>query len=234
MTLLSICQDAADEIGIARPTAIVGSQQPEVQKLLRYAKKEGKEIIKRGYWQGIRKEQTFTSLAQETQTSMIPSDFDRFVNGTFWNRTRRRPLLGPVTPQEWQNLKAWTSSPVQDTFIIRGSSVLINPAPPAGETFAFEYISKNYCESSGGTDQSVWTVDTDLPLLPDELFVLGIKWRYLEGEGLPFENAYANYESQVRQALTGDTAKRTVNMAARSPYGSPRPGIVVPEGDWSV
>jgi hypothetical protein len=51
---------------------------------------------------------------------------------------------------------------------------------------------------------------------------------------LPFENALANYESQVRQALTGDTAKRTVNMAARSPYGSPRPGIVVPEGDWSI
>jgi hypothetical protein len=234
MTLLTICADAADEIGITRPSSITGSQEPTDQKLFRYAKKEGRELLKRGYWQGVRQEQTFTTLAQETQTAMIPADFDRFVNETFWNRTRRRPLLGPVTPQQWQNLKAWTSSPVQDTFIIRGSDVLIDPAPPAGETLAFEYISSYYCTDSGGTPISVWTADTDLPRLPEELFILGIKWRFLEGEGLPFENALANYEAQVRQALTGDTAKRTVNMAARSPYGSPRPGIVVPEGDWSV
>ena len=34
--------------------------------------------------------------------------------------------------------------------------ILINPAPSAGHTFAYEYMSKNWCESSGGTDQAAW------------------------------------------------------------------------------
>lgn len=234
LTLLQICQSAADEVGIMRPDAVIGSQAPEVQKLLRYAVKEGREVIKRGYWQGLRSEQTFTSLAQESQTNMIPTDFDRFVNETFWNRSRRRPLLGPVTPQQWQNIKAWTTSPVQDTFIVRGSNILISPVPAAGQTFAFEYISKNYCQSSGGTAQSVWTADTDTPRLPDEIFVLGVTWRYKQSEGLPFENDLGAYEGQIKQYLTSDTAKRTISMSQSQVGMNGRPGVVVPEGDWSI
>lgn len=233
-TLLSICQDAAAEIGLPVPASVASNQDTAIVKLFRYAKKEGRELSKRGYWQVLRSEQTFTSLAQETQTSMIPTDFDRFVNGTFWNRTAKRPLVGPVTPQEWQTIKSWSSSPMQDTFTMRGSDILINPVPPAGQTFAFEYMSKNYCTDSGGTPKAEWTLDTDIPLLPEELFILGVRWRFLQGEGFDFQSVLATYEGQVKQALIGDTPKRTLNMSGNNDFGGRMPGVVVPEGYWNV
>lgn len=234
LTLLQICQAVADKVSIPRPAAVVGSQLPEVQSLLFFAVEEGGEVIKKGYWQGLRTERTFTSVATETQTNMIPSDFDRFVNETFWNRSRRRPLFGPATPQEWQNIKAWTTSPVQDTFTVRGSNILIAPVPAAGQTFAFEYISKNYCQSSGGTSQSIWTADTDTPRLPDDIFVRGITWRYKQSIGQPWENDFGAYEAQIKRYLTSDTPKRTISMSQTSVGMNGRPGVVVPEGDWSI
>lgn len=233
MTLLSLLQDAADEIGIRRPAAVVSSADTEVQKLLRYAKKEGLELPKRGEWQELRTPSTFTSLATETQTGMVPSDLARFVNETFWNRSARRRLFGPLNSQDWQTLKAMSSSPIVDTFTFYGSNILIQPVPTAGETYAFEYISSKYCQSSGGTAQTVWTADDDTARIPEEVFTLGVIWRFLAGEGLPYQQAQATYEKQIAQYLTGNKPKRTVDMTGGGDYGR-APGIYVPEGYWNI
>lgn len=233
MTLLSLTQDAADEIGIRRPTSVIGSSDPEVQKLLRYAKKEGKELPKRGEWQELRTPSTFTSVATETQTGMVPTDLARFVNETFWNRSARRMLFGPLNSQQWQTLKAMSSSPIVDTFTYYGNNILIQPVPAAGQTYAFDYITRNYCADAGGTPLAVWTADTDVGRIPEEIFTLGIVWRFLQGEGLPFQTAQATYETQIRQYLTGNKPKRTVNMATGGEWNR-YPGIYVPEGYWNI
>jgi hypothetical protein len=73
MTLLSICIAVADEVGIERPTSIVGNAQPTSQKLLRYANKTGTRLMKKVAWEVLRKEKTFTSVATETQTGILGS-----------------------------------------------------------------------------------------------------------------------------------------------------------------
>ena len=142
MTLLTTLQDVAVKIGIDRPSSVIGSTDTTVKELLSFAQEEGKSLSKANDWQILIKEQTFTTTATETQASAIPSDFDRFVNETFWNRSKYRTLTGPLTPQEWQAVKASTISPVTDCFRYRGGSLLIAPTPTAGETMAFEYVSK--------------------------------------------------------------------------------------------
>lgn len=232
MTLLSIIQGACDRSGLSRPPAVVSSTDQQVRELLALANEEGLQLSRRHDWQKLTKEATFTSVATETQTAMVPSDLDRFVNGTFWNRSQRRQFVGPLSPQEWQQIKAMTTGPIPENFRFRGSNILIQPVPTAGETFAFEYVSTQWCESSGGTDQSEWAADTDVALLPERLFVLGVTWRFKQLKGLPFTEDLAMYDGQVNQAILRDRPMRVLNMASAS--RDRRPGIFVPDGDWNL
>lgn len=231
MSLLTIVQNAAIKIGVSKPDTVINNTGLEVMELFSHAKEEGKELMRRYDWQVLRKEKTETTVATEEQTA-LPSDFDRFVNETFWNRTRRHPLYGPLTPQEWQYNKSWVSSPVTDSFTVRGGKILINPVPTAGETLAYEYISKNYCQTSGGTAQAEWAADTDTGILDESIMELGIIVRFKLSKGLDATSDIAKYDTQVMLAMGRDGPKRTLNMA--SSYPNVGPNIIVKEGDWSV
>ena len=230
MSLLTIGQDAADQLGIVRPSTVYGNAAVEVRKLLRYANQAGRHLCKLD-WQELRTEKTFTSLAAETQTAMVATDLDHFVDETFWNRTSKRPLYGPKTPQEWQTIKATVTSGVVDSFTYRGTDILVNPTPTAGHTFAYEYISTKFCESSGGTPAAAWAADTDVARISEELFTLEIVWRYKHGEGLPYQDDFNVCEEFKKKLFGQDTMRRTISMTGDGMRTGP--GVIVPEGSWS-
>lgn len=226
-------QAAARLIGIPAPSTVIGNTDPQAAELLACAQDEGFDLMRRGLWQALMTVKTFTAVAQTVQTSAVPSDYDRFVQETFWNRTRKRPLYGPVTAQEWENLVAWTSSPVVDTFRFVGDNIWIIPNPTAGDTMAYEYISENWCESSGGTGQAEWAADTDVGVLDERIMTLGVVWRFKQKKGLPFMADYDKWDARARQALVQDMPQRTINYGDGVSTGR-RPGISVPEGSWQV
>ena len=233
-TLLSIVNDAQDALGLPRDTVVVSSTDQTTITLLRLANQEGRELARRHSWQALVTEKTFTSTATEEQSSVIPTDLDRFVNESFYNRTRHRRLIGPLTATEWQGNKGITASILIDAFRVRGDAFLITPTPAAGDTYAYEYVSKNWCEDSGGTGQAAWVADDDVPRLDAELMTLGLVWRFNKSKGLGYAEDFATYQQQVTQAIMRDGARRTINLAtderlfdnARAPY--------VPEGDWNL
>jgi hypothetical protein len=61
----------------------------------------------------------------------------------------------------------------------RGDDVLIAPTATAGDTYAFEYVSLNWCQSAAAAEQAAWAADTDTGILSEELMTDGIVWRYL-------------------------------------------------------
>lgn len=214
MTLLSICQDAADEIGIQQPSSIISNADPDAQKLLRLANKVGKRLMKGYAWQVLRKEQTFTSVATETQTSILPSDFDRFVSETFWNRTDKVLLSGPIHATEWQSLKALNySDETRPKFVHRGSSVLVIPTMSAGKTLAFEYVSQNWCQSSGGTGQTAWAADTDTGVLDEELLTLALIVAHLATEGLPLDQPLNDFNKYCDRMIKNDQPDGNILVA---------------------
>lgn len=230
MTLLSMIRDVCAEVGLPRPTAVIAATDPTMRALLSHAQEEGATLARLGPWQKLRKEKTFTSLASETQTAMVATDLARFVDGTFWNRTRRRPFVGPLSPQDWQRMKATTALANSDMFTVRGGDILMSPTPTAGHTFAYEYVSTQWCESSGGTDQSVWTADTDVGLLDERLMKLGIIWRFKKQRGLAFDADYSLWDFAVHNALGQEAPHGLIDMSGAP--GPLRPGIIAPEGDW--
>ena len=231
MSLLTIIQGAAIKIGIDRPTSIIGSQAVEVMELVELANEEGSELVRRGDWQVLRKELLFTSIAGETQTGMVPSDYDHMVSGTVWNRTKHRKIEGVVTPQTWQQIKSGNVGTVYDTLYMRGGDFLLSPVPAGGDVIAAEYVSKNFCQSSGGTKQNAWAADTDTGVLDERLMKLGIVVRYKMQKGLDFAADLAHYETQVTLALGMDKPTRKLNFSGGDTVGF---GLIVPETGYGA
>lgn len=219
MTLLSICQQVANETSFPAPSTIVGNNDATAKKLLAAAQTEGR-VLGRGRkpdgvglhdWSVLRTEQTFTtsngtsSYALTSAGIITNNDFLRFCTDTFWDRTNQRPMH-LFQPNEWQLVKSSvTGNTSLDRIIIqRGSSLLIQPTPTGTDTLVFEYISKNWCQSSGGTGQAAWAADTDVGVVDEHLITLGVKARFLQIEGLPYMEEREEYEQEVLAAMASD------------------------------
>jgi hypothetical protein len=79
--------------------------------------------------------------------------------------------------------------------------IYFDPTPSTTATVVIEYYTDLWCESSGGTDQRLWASDTDLPILPDDCFILGLMWRFRRSKGLDYQEEYNAYEELVARQL---------------------------------
>ncbi len=234
MTILSIIQDSAEETGVvAPPTTVIGNPDPAITKYLRLANKVGKRLMKAFGWQVLRGEKTFTSVATETQTAILPDDFDRVVKETFWNRSTPVMISGPVSPTEWQGLKARSySSTNLPKFAYRGGAILVIPTLAAGQTLAFEYVSKNWCQDSGGTGQTAWAADTDTGVLDEELITLAVSYAFLVSEGLPSNVAAQEFDDYYSMLVKNENPKAGI-LNAGDVFGSGRHWGGTPGADYS-
>ena len=162
MSLLTICQSAAKMVPVAAPTVIVGSANETSSLLLACAQAEGKALARRYNWLSLVKEHTFNTVASQEDYS-LPSDFKHLVNQTLWDRNNFESIRGPLSAQQWQEYKSSvlaTTNTVWKRFRIRDVSgtvkFSIHPTPDSIETQVFEYVSGDWCETSGGTGQSSW------------------------------------------------------------------------------
>lgn len=234
MSLLTIIQDAADLIGLPRPSAVLSSADQQVRQLLALANQEGRLLSRRHDWQALVRESTFTTVATESQgalTTLCPGI--RYVaNETQWDRTRLTPLGGPLSAREWQSLKGFTVTGPYFDYRIRGGNLLLIPSPPAGETVALEYLSTYWCQSSGGTDQSKWAADDDVGVLSEEIMASGVRWRFLRAKGMDYAEEFREYEMMVSQEIARDGGRRTL-YADRAEF-LPTPAVRAPLGSWNL
>jgi hypothetical protein len=232
VTLLTIVTGACDRLNLPVPTTVMTNNTETIRVLRGYAQEEGKELSRRAPWQKLTKEHTFTTIASADQgTSSVPSDLGWIKPDTVFNRTRRRKVVGPLDDQQWQQIQASLTTMVDPGFRIRGGTMLITPTPPAGETVAYEYVSDQWCESSGGTDQSAWAGDTDVALLDEELFTLGLIWRFRKAKGLSYDEDFLTYEKAINERMLKDGVRPRLTSDAtrmdRVPYPPRVPDTLV-------
>lgn len=216
-TLLELAQDVCDELGLTRPTLFVNSSDQQQRQLLAFFQREGDELSKREGpnqgWQQLRKEHTITIVSGQANYD-VPADFVYYINDTQWDRTNKWQLIGPMDPQEWQTLKSGiTPTGPRRRFRVMDNQVYIDPTPDSsGDTLVIEYYSNGWCTDSGGTVQSRWAADTDLAVLPENLFVLGVKWRFRAANGLDASAEYEQYENAVNRELGRSAMGRTLHL----------------------
>lgn len=213
-TVLSLVTDAADELSLARPTDIADTTDDNTsQKLIRHLTRTCRQLSAEYDWSRLRREKTFTTVAAAEQTDAIPSDFQRFVKDTMWNRTTRTKVQGPIQASDWQIRQAQASTGPFQNFNIRGSAFLMTPTPTAGWTIAYEYITKYIgLAVDGTTERLTFTADDDTTYFDDELVILGTVWRYRKAEGLDYSEEFREYQLRRANLIKMDGGRRTLDM----------------------
>lgn len=212
MTLLSIAQDILKETKSASvPASIIGSNEDAAKQVLEALDIAIIDVARSYDWQELQKEHTFNSVAS-TSTYSLPSDFDRIINNTFWNTTQQRTVIGPSTPQEWRilNNATVTGATVNDYFRIRDDQVVIFPTPTAVEGFIFEYITNLIVDSSGGTGQTGWQADTDVPNVDEYLVRLNATWRLLGMQGRAYAEKQREFDLALAERVSRDGGNKTI------------------------
>lgn len=233
MSLLSIIAEVCGRLSLTIPTSVVGSTDAQVVQLYTLANVAGRQLAQSYNWQGLIQEQTFVTTATTIQAGVIPDDFDRFIANTFNNRTTRRPILGPVTPQVWQWLIAQPAySTVYLMYRERDGNFLIGPptvAPPAGQTIAFEYVSKNWAKSAENVPQDMFLADTDTSYLDEALFADAVVWMFLRAKGMSYAEEMSTASRNLDQAQGRDGGSTRLQL---SPTAIDLNRLNLPDGNF--
>jgi hypothetical protein len=215
-TLLEIVRKVTPRLGLKRPALVVGATDLTSQMLLEFANQEGDELSRYHDWQALIVEKSYTSIAQVEQTNALASDdYDRLAyNVEIWNRTLNQRYSGPTPQRVRQTLQSGVAGGITGWWWIMGNELNIYPAPTAGQTIAFEYISKNWCQSAGGDPQSEFMADTDEPRIPARLMELGLIWRFQQSRGLAtYAESMSTYEREKEKAAARDRGTGRIRPA---------------------
>lgn len=161
-------------------------------------------------------------FAQDTYAE--PSDFDHFINQTWWDRTNRWSLLGPLSPQvdQWHLSGIVAVGPRRYFRQVGAFPNNYRIWPPPGEItdplqLVFEYQSQNRVRVAGSTTSFafLWANDTDIPLLDDRAIVMGIKWRFWEQKGFNWLMKRKEYDDYVERLIARDGGAPTLSLSSQ-------------------
>lgn len=235
MSLLTLVQSATRRLGINTPSGVVLSSDNAALQLLELANEEGRDLGARTAWSALEVQTTFTTVATESQGDIntIAPNLKWIINNTIWNQTLRRPVYGPLSPQMWRQQKAQFLQGPWNQFRIIGTDLNFIPIPVAGQTCAFEYITKAFATDSTGTiERTSFANDADLCKLDEEIMTLGLIWRWRQVKGLDFEADYLKYDKKVMDAIARDGTKPTLSMNGGT--NNLEPVVVIPAGSWGT
>lgn len=282
MTMLTIVQAAAGEMGLAVPTSVAGNAAALPVQFLALLNGLGQDLCTEHQWQRITKEYRFnavyysytgttaansvnvtgmssivglsnlfmvtgTGIPQDTyvvsatgttvvlsqaassagtgttltfsQTKYaLPSDYDRKVDRTDWDKSKHWMMLGPETAQQWQWLKSgFIATGPRVRYRLLGGYFQIWPPQGNNDLLGFEYVSNQWVLAAADTvtpSKAAFTVDTDTCIFADRLMITGLKRAFYAAKGFApvFDNAYI---TQLNIAEAAEAGSATLSFAPR-------------------
>ncbi len=232
MNFLQVVQRAALVCGIPAPSVAVQSTDGAIQQLVELVHLEGEDLSSRYEWQALRREATWTAdgTGEEGALEDLAPNFSRMIGQTFWDRSRRWRVNGPLSPEQWQQVQSLRSPSVGPYYRIFGNQIHTFPVLPNGNQAVFEYIQR-YWLYNGTTDKEFATDDSDELYLDSQAVALGAIWRWKQAKGLTYDEDFRSYEYRVNMVAGRDGSKPVVSLS-----GNPRalPGLNIPDRGWVV
>lgn len=146
----------------------------------------------------------------------MPTDYDRPVDNTQWDKSKHWQMLGPITQQQEEWLKSgFIATGPRIRWYIQGGTFQIWPALSSNEYLGFNYISKNWVYAAGDSlpTKALFTADTDTCIFPNELAVLMLKLTMFEIKGFDTTAIYRDYTDQKSIAFAYDQGSPVLSQA---------------------
>lgn len=223
MSILTIAQNVAMETGFTSPSSLVGSADENAIQLLALIKKETRALSDRYQWNKLIVRGTFNFVASQ-EAYPLPADFKDFIQKTIWNYTARRPLIAPITAEDYEIQKNYLITSGIDKMVhVYDGEMHITPVPSSTDTINYEYTTLNIYQTALGVGKPEITLDTDTTTIREFLVELGVKLRFLVAKGLvtpaELEKSFEkkDYDMQVENAILTDGfgSKNPINMNSR-------------------
>ena len=218
-SVLEVVQAAFDELGLyPRPIAAVLAGDQLTQQITALYTATGQMLVKRRTWRGLLKQQTYTIGAPNTTLLALPLDYARPVNQTEWDTTNHWPLMGPMTPQQFQTLQSGIiSEGPRIKFRLVNNQIELFPAAQPGQVFVLNYVSKGWVVHGPGGNPTYLAKpidDADEAIFDDRLMVAGVKLRFFQAKGFDTTSYTDDYNILLDDAIAQDSGAQKLTMAA--------------------
>ncbi len=237
MSLLSVAQAVAEEIGLKSPSTVIGNSDRQVKQLLRLINRSGRVLAKKN-WAILQKEATFSTV-NGTAAYALETDFDRLLDFTAWDRTNYWQLRGPLSPKEWQIKKSAlvATATLRSNFRIkpdtRVNKLYVDPTPTSTNTFVYEYASNQWVKASdNASGKTAYALDTDIAIIAEELIELDVIWRMLARKGFAYDEEKREAEMQIDKAFAEDGGAQLLDFGG--PHIALAERLNLPEGNFTL
>ena len=222
-TTLEIIQDALDRLCIAQRPSTLDVTDDTQRQMLALLNEEGQNICLSFQWQALsvpvvtQAADDNRNLSDQGAVDDLCPGLSRFVDDCLYLNGRMMPLLGPVDAQARTFLRAGGMSVLYGFFIEQGHLWITSPTT-AEQELRFAYISKNWARAAQGNGIDRLTQADDVPLLDARLLTLGVVWRWLSRNGMPYQQEFLNYDNALRSLQAVDTPRGVISASGPHTY----------------
>ena len=224
VTLLGVVQTCCREIGLPVPGTVVGTVTAQVSQFVAFANVTGDALRDDIAWPALRQTATITLISGTTIYTVTPNELtgaytcNRIIAETGWDATNSWYFVGSVNDVEWAGWQyGVTATPIRRIWRTRSdSSIEIFPEPTSsGDELVLSTVANEWARSAAAAPKTSMAADDDTHLFNDRLFLLGVKWRFLESKGLPFMAPKAEYDAILGVRRAAARPARTVSLDSR-------------------
>ena len=187
-TILEICQEVANIIGVTRPTDLFS---PMDHKWLDLIRDELGYLIRYGEWRDTVHSAWFTVKNGKKRYPIddIAPDFMCLSNNTIFIKDKQERVIAAIIPEQWKR---------GEYFKIKDGYFILQNKQPDGTKILFQYRSTCVAwDFDTFEEKTVLDKNTDVPIFDEYLVKIGVLWRYELYKGIDFNEDYSEYKREL-------------------------------------
>lgn len=176
------------------PTTVVSNTDTQTRQMLAHLNRVGRNLVKAHEWSALTDEPYVVTTVANQEFYPFPSDFDRVIGDTQWDRSMHWRTLGPDNPQQARWRRESLISVASPRRILRqeGANLSIYPIDTVGGAqIVYDYVSLNWAIVGMSAQQpptvrapTIGVADTDITVFNSDLMIAGLKWRFMAAKGM--------------------------------------------------
>lgn len=221
MTLLTVAQRVADAVGLPRPASVAGSTDQLARQMFSLANDTLEELGKMD-WPQLDTAYSFNTVVDQTAYA-LPAGYARFATDTAFITSEYYSLRGSLTPKEWAIRRNGMSQMVgRLRYRVFGYPQMLQfvPAPQTVQNITIEYLSNLLVIGSDDVRRTLYSEDSDMSVVPEELVRKGLKWRIKHAKGLDYSQDFNDYETSCAELYAQTINLPSTPVAYRYPWGN--------------